>query len=143
MRSHLAFATILFFVAIAAPLPVAAQSRLLIPCGNGPDCSTPIAGYVDAVGTARLPWIATVAADVGLCLNFSISHSDTDGMVTVIGPDGLVYRSSFRPYSITVYPTKAGFYTLIFDSLAPLASEQIFTGQMQFFAGCTSGDPGQ
>jgi hypothetical protein len=142
MRLHLAFATILFLVAVAAPLPAAAQSRLLIPCGNGPDCSTPIAGYVDMVGTARLPWIATVAADVGLCLNFSIAHLDSVGMVTVIGPDGIVYRSSFRPYSITVYPTKAGFYTLIFDS-APPAGEQLFTGQMQFFAGCTSGDPGK
>jgi hypothetical protein len=130
-----AFAPIFLAAQLLGALPAAAQSRLIIPCANGPDCSTPVAGYVDMVGTARLPWIATVAADVGLCLNFSILHSDTTGMVTVIGPDGQVYRSSFRPYSITVHPTKAGFYTLIFDSQAP-AGEQLFTGQIQFFQGC-------
>jgi hypothetical protein len=100
-----------------------------------------VAGHIDAVGPARLPWVATIAVPAGLCLYFT--RQSADGLVirTAIAPDGTVFRSS-GPTLIT--PTIAGWYTIQLDS-APPSLEQIFDFEFGFRASgdCNPGTPGR
>jgi hypothetical protein len=121
------------------PRDAAAQTRVYIPCPSGPPCSTDVYGHIDAYGTARLPWVVSVIAPAGVCLDAFVISSDSGQYMlgSVIAPDGRVFRTTNSP--LFVSPTIAGWYTLQFDTPPP-GREQIFDVRMYFFppGGCVS-----
>jgi hypothetical protein len=108
-----------------SPSHAAAQTRLFVPCPSGVPCETDVYGYIDAYGTARLPWVASVIAPAGVCLYPEIISGDNGASLlrSIIAPNGTVYRT--KDIGIAVSPTIAGWYTLQFDAVPP-TKEQIF-----------------
>jgi len=104
------------------PFEAEAQTRILIDCPSGPPCEEQVLGHIDAVGTARLAWVATVALPANVCLQVTGS-SDGTVVRSVIAPNGTVYR---RNWYLEISPTPvAGWYTIQLDTPPP-NREQIF-----------------
>jgi hypothetical protein len=124
MRRSPLLALPLMIAALFVGSPADAQSRIYIPCPSGAPCSVLVPGYIDAVGTARLPWVVQVAVPDGFCLWPSFGTHDAMPLRTVIAPNGIVYRRD-NAVTLQVAPTIAGWYTLHYDTLPP-GREQIF-----------------
>jgi len=119
-----------------------AQTRVIVPCPEGPHCSTEVSGHIDAFGTARLPWVVSVAAPAGVCLFFQKITSDGPILRSAIAPNGVVFRA-VDPNGIQVKETIAGWYTFQFDTPPP-GREQIFRASITFlFPANCPGTPGR
>jgi hypothetical protein len=135
--------------ALFAASPAAAQSRIYVPCPNGPPCSVNVPGYIDAVGTARLPWVISVAVPAGLCFRPMLSSADAGDaryvLRSVIAPNGIVYRNA-DANGIRIKDTIAGWYTIQFDSKPPWR-EQLVGANLVFLPGndpnCSTATPGR
>lgn len=110
--------------------PAAAQTRIFVSCPNGVPCTEVVHGHIDAVGTARLPWVVSLPVSAGVCLIARLESSDTDDIKTIIAPNGVVYRDTSR---VEVSPTVEGWYTIQIDTLPP-GLEQIFEVELSLLA---------
>jgi hypothetical protein len=132
---------LLLLCAILVASAVQAQTRIFVSCPTGVPCSTGIFGHIDAVGTARLAWIVQMPAPANQCLRLINVGSDASVLMTVIAPDGIVYRASDNLFVNPVLIS--GWYTVQLDT-APPGIEQIFELQLFLFdrsdcAGSTQG----
>jgi len=124
-----------------------AQTRILISCPSGPPCSERVLGHIDAVGTARLPWVATVAVPANVCFQVhrdSAGSSDGPVIRSVIAPNGTVYRAT-ESTAIQINTGVAGWYTVQLDTPPP-NREQIFNYSFEFLQSpppCFVGAPGR
>ena len=133
------FASALFLAALLSS--ASAQTRVIIPCPSGVPCFIDVPGHIDAFGTARLPWVVSVATPSGVCLSVAKNTSDGPVIRSAIAPDGAVYRT-LDGTPIIVRPTKAGWYTIQLDTPPP-GREQIFNFRFQLSAAasCNTGTP--
>jgi len=123
MRRAPLLAFVMGFFFLLAPVGAEAQTRILVDCPTGPPCEQVVLGHIDAVGTARLPWVATVPVPANVCFFVTTSSLDGPAIRSVIAPNGAVQRASDA--ILTVSPTIAGWYTVQLDTPPP-GREQLF-----------------
>jgi hypothetical protein len=108
------------------PLKAEAQTRIFIDCSSGTPCEEEVLGHIDAVGTARLPWVAALAVPANVCLQIFRDSSDVAIASSVIAPNGPVYRSMSNSTVQISFTPIAGWYTIQLDTPPP-NREQIFS----------------
>jgi hypothetical protein len=140
----LVFVALMLAAPLFASVEAEAQTRMEIDCASGPPCDQTVFGHIDAVGTARLPWVASVAVAANVCFYVLKLSSDGPAIQSVIAPNGTVYRAAANAPARVNPTSMAGWYTVQFDTPPP-NREQIFQVQLSQWltSQCSSATPGR